>query len=368
MPQYEAPTPDPRFSGIGPFTVVGTMSGTSLDGLDLAQVVFWKESPDGPWQKRIEATRFISYADTPWAKDLPAAYTASAAQRIQTSKAYSRWLNAQLTSFIGGSHVDAIASHGHTVAHAPETHFTLQIGNDPELAHGLPCPVVCDFRVADVARGGQGAPLVPVADALLYGDYPVCLNLGGFSNASWDQNGQRKAGDLGPANFILNPYAQALGHAYDPSGELARSGQPDESTLQTLENLPYYHQPFPKSLGREWVEAHIDAALQPLNPLTALATATEHSAWAVAKGLAQAPPGKVLTTGGGAKNRFLLERIKALSGRPLEVPSEEELNFKEAICFAFLGLLRLRGEKNVWASVTGGPEDGCDGTVFGDLP
>ena len=367
MPQYEAPTPDPRFTGIGPFTVVGTMSGTSLDGLDLAQVVFWKDAPTGPWQKRIEATHFIPYENTTWAQELPAAYTASAAQRIQMSKAYSRWLNAQLKSFIGDSHVDAIASHGHTVAHEPDKRFTLQIGNDPELAQGLSCPVVCDFRVADVARGGQGAPLVPVADALLYGDYPVCLNLGGFSNASWDQNGQRKAGDLGPANFILNPYAQALGHAYDPSGELARSGHPDPAVLQTLVNLAYYKQPFPKSLGREWVETHIDATLKPLNPLTAIATATEHSAWAVAKGLAQAPPGKVLTTGGGAKNSYLLERIEALSGRQLEVPSPVELNFKEAICFAFLGLLRLRGDNNVWASVTGGPADGCDGTVFEDL-
>jgi anhydro-N-acetylmuramic acid kinase len=367
MPQSETPTPDSRFSGIGPFTVLGTMSGTSLDGLDLAQVDFWKDAPTEPWQKRIEATHFIPYENTPWAQDLPAAYTASASQRIQTSKAYSRWLNAQLTSFIGDSHVDAVASHGHTIAHEPEKNFTLQIGNDPERAHGLPCPVVCDFRVADVARGGQGAPLVPVADALLYGDYPVCLNLGGFSNASWDHNGMRRAGDLGPANFILNPYAQALGHPFDPSGELARSGQPDPAVLHTLQDLAYYHQPFPKSLGREWVEAYIDASLKPLNPLTALATATEHSAWAVAKGLAQAPPGKVLTTGGGAKNRYLLERIEALSGRQLEVPSEEELNFKEAICFAFLGLLRLRGEKNVWASVTGGPKDGCDGTVLGDL-
>jgi anhydro-N-acetylmuramic acid kinase len=367
MPQYEAPTPDPRFTGIGPFTVVGTMSGTSLDGLDLAQVVFWKEASTGPWQKRIESTHFISYAGTPWAEELPAAYTASEAQRFQTSKAYSHWLNEQLKSFVGDSHVDAIASHGHTVAHEPEKRFTLQIGNDAELALGLPCPVVCDFRIADVARGGQGAPLVPVADALLYGDYPICLNLGGFSNASWDLNGQRRAGDLGPANFILNPYAKALGHLYDPSGTLARSGQPNPSALQTLENLPYYQQPFPKSLGREWVEAYIDATLQPLNPLTALSTATEHSAWAVAKGLAEAPPGKVLTTGGGAKNSYLLERIEVLSGRHLEVPSEEELNFKEAICFAFLGLLRLRGEKNVWASVTGGPEDGCDGTVFEDL-
>jgi anhydro-N-acetylmuramic acid kinase len=368
MPQSEAPVFDARFAGEGPFTVVGTMSGTSLDGLDLAKVVFWKETPTDPWRKRIEATYFIPYANTAWAEDLPAAYTASASQRLLISKAFSGWLNAQLKSFIGTSHVDAIASHGHTVAHEPEKRFTLQIGNDAELALGLPCPVVCDFRVADVARGGQGAPLVPVADALLYGDYPVCLNLGGFSNASWDLNGQRKAGDLGPANFILNPYAQALGQSYDPSGKLARSGQPDPAVLQTLENLFYYEQPFPKSLGREWVESHIDATLKPLDPLTALATATEHSAWAVAKGLAKAPPGKVLTTGGGAKNSYLLERIEVLSGRQLEVPSEEELNFKEAICFAFLGLLRLRGEKNVWASVTGGPEDGCDGTVLGDLP
>jgi anhydro-N-acetylmuramic acid kinase len=172
---------------------------------------------------------------------------------------------------------------------------------------------------------------------------------------------------LGPANFILNPYAQALGHSYDPSGELARSGKADTDALAALCALPYYQQPFPKSLAREWVEAQVDRILTPLDPKTALATATEHCAWAVAEGLRQAPLGEVLVTGGGAKNTFLIERIAALSGRSLQIPDPTELDFKEAICFAFLGLLRLRGEKNVWASVTGGPVDGCDGTVFEDL-
>ena len=363
MPESEVSS-DMRFSGLGPFTLVGTMSGTSLDGLDLAKVRFWKDGPEGLWKKEVMDARFIPYEGTRWAKDLPAAYTVSSEHRERISEAYSVWLNEQLKNFIAGTSVHAIASHGHTVAHEPTKGITLQIGNTPSLAKGLGVPVICDFRVADVARGGQGAPLVPVADAMLYGNYLVCLNLGGFSNASWDQAGQRRAGDLGPANFILNPYAQALGHAYDPAGELARSGQADTPTLKALQARSFYQQPFPKSLAREWVEDQVEALLKPLEPLTALATATEHCAWAVAHGLKQAPPGEVLVTGGGARNIYLMERIAALSGRTLHIPEDIELDFKEAICFAFLGLLRLRGEKNVWASVTGGPIDGCDGTVF----
>jgi anhydro-N-acetylmuramic acid kinase len=358
---------DSRFTGLGPYTFVGAMSGTSLDGLDLVRVRFWKNAVESPWSKSIEATQWIPYDGNGWGQKLAAAYTASPQERNQLNQEYSQWLNAQFIAFIGQEEVHAIGSHGHTVAHEPDKRFTLQIGNDCLIAQGLNCPVVCDFRVADVLRGGQGAPLVPVADAHLYAEYPVCLNLGGFSNASWDDRGIRRAGDLGPVNFILNPYANQLGYAYDPDGQFARAHQPDSMVLDALEQLAYYQAPFPKSLAREWVETHVFPLLSGLDAGVALATATEHAARAIAIGLHQAPTGAVLVTGGGSKNAFLLERIQAHVSRNLILPHPSEIDFKEATSFAFLALLRLRAEKNVYASVTGSPVDGCDGQVFEDL-
>lgn len=357
---------DPRFVGNGPFVLIGAMSGTSLDGLDLVRVRFWKNEEKGTWNKHVEETRWISYQGGPWPERLEKAYSSNQYERHEIGFRYSQWLNAQLLDFKGNHSIHAIGSHGHTVAHEPSEGISLQIGNDAIVANGLGCPVVCDFRTADVQRGGQGAPLVPVADQWLYSEFPVCLNLGGFSNASWEQNGIRYAGDLGPVNFILNPYAKQLGYDFDPEGNMARLYTVDRPTLERLNVLKYYFEPFPKSLAREWVESQVFPQLNALEASTALATATAHAAHAIAMGLAHTAPGNVLVTGGGAKNTFLLEQVKAISPREFILPPVEEIDFKEAICFAFLALLRLRGEVNVFASVTGGAQDGCDGRIFED--
>jgi len=343
------------------------MSGTSLDGLDLALVSFWQDGTR--WRHEILQSTCISYEGSPWARRLPESYRLSGSALNRVSWAYSQWLNEAFHAFFDGTPVQAIASHGHTVHHRPSEGLTRQLGQDPELAQGFGgLPVVCDFRVADVARGGQGAPLVPLADAFLYPNYAVCLNLGGFSNASWTAEGLRRAGDLGPANLLMNHFAQRCGYTYDQDGAIARSHPPDEDVLAALRDVAFYRQAFPKSLGREWVEAEVLPLFDKLAPHIALSTATHHAAWAIHHGLRHAPPGEVLVTGGGARNGFLRALLEADTGRRWQVPLAEECDFKEAVCFAFLGLRRLRGEINVWGSVTGASRDGCDGTILVETP
>lgn len=353
------------------------MSGTSLDGLDLCAVEF--ERLGDRWTYRIEAYETRTYRGTPWAQRLTAAYRDRGTLRSQTSLDFAAWCQAQWTDF-DRRHAfgaQAVAHHGHTVEHDPPRGITVQIGHEASVFASSPIPVVGDFRSASVARGGQGAPLVPLADRDLFGSFEVCVNLGGFSNASWtDARGLRRAGDLGPCNGLLNPLAGELGLEFDPGGAHAAQGRvalPPEGpeSSNSLRRLPYYAAPFPKSLGREWMEREFWPAFnaqRPPRPEDALATAADHIAWSVVHGLrtAQAPPGTALLSGGGAHNADLVGRLSAYGPEwtwtvaPLDV-----LEAKEALAFAYLGLLRLRGEPNVLASYAGGPADGCDGTVFG---
>jgi anhydro-N-acetylmuramic acid kinase len=258
------------------------------------------------------------------------------------------------------------------VEHDPARGITVQIGHESALFASSPIPVVGDFRSASVARGGQGAPLVPIADRDLFDEFEVCVNLGGFSNASWtDSDGMRRAGDLGPCNGLLNGLASELDLDYDPDGMHAAQGSAaDDARLRAVE---YYHRPFPKSLGREWMEQSFMpefAAIRPTSTQDALATASEHIAWTLAHGLrsAGAPPGRVLLSGGGALNADLVRRIANQAPEwSWQVAHGELLQAKEALAFAYLGLLRLRGEPNVLQSYAGGSADGCDGIVFSSV-
>ena len=361
-----------QFSGDGPFRMVGLMSGTSLDGLDMCMVEFRKivkKQPKKPtrnsWTYRLLASETVPYKGSPWAEELPRSYTATGDALDAISRAYATWVNEVAKAFIenSGWTPDALASHGHTVLHQPDKGITRQIGNDALLANGIGMPVVCDFRNADVKRGGQGAPLVPAVDALLFADYAICLNLGGFSNASWQSDGQRFAGDLGPVNILLNPLAQKVGEPYDNRGLRAANGRIHHGLLEAFKTIPFYQKAFPKSLGREWADQHFLHHLKDLSVDDALATCAEHSAWAISHALKGLPAGKVLVTGGGLYNDHLMHRIQVLSNRQLIVPDDQVIQCKEALSFAMLGLLRLRDEVNILASVTGGERDASDGVI-----
>ncbi len=261
---------------------------------------------------------------------------------------------------------DAICSHGHTIKHEPENGFTFQIGNLPALASNLGHTVVCDFRVQDVEMGGQGAPLVPVGDELLFGSYDYCLNLGGFANISTKPNGERVAYDICAVNTVLNFLSQKTGVPYDRDGEIAASGELNEKLLEELEKLPFYGLRPPKSLGIEWVSKYIFPLLERYeNSIPSLLrTYTEHAAEMIANELRDSSEEKVLVTGGGAFNDFLIKEIQRRTKTEIVIPSAEVVNYKEALIFAFLGVLKLRGENNVMSSVTGASKDHSSGVIF----
>ncbi|MAW96438.1 MULTISPECIES: anhydro-N-acetylmuramic acid kinase [unclassified Leeuwenhoekiella] len=351
------------------YVLLGVMSGTSLDGVDLAYVEFIKKDF---WSYRILKSTTVPYSKI-WVERLEKAVALPAQALKLLDEEYTQYLGSIIRAFIDqkpAEQLDAVASHGHTILHRPEAGLTYQIGNLPQLAGLIDKLVVCDFRVEDVALGGQGAPLVPVGDALLFKEYAACLNIGGFANISYDDGNKRIAYDICPTNIVLNTYARELGLDFDKDGELARGGRINEKVLDQLNALDYYTRPTPKSLGLEWVQEQIFPIMEnsDLDAQDCIATFTEHMAAQIARNLRLSVAGKnsknILITGGGAYNTYLIERISSLSDLALNIPDAQTIEFKEALIFAFMGALRLRNTPNVLSCVTGAPQDHCAGMVY----
>lgn len=348
------------------YRVLGLMSGTSLDGLDLAIAVFWQEGSG--WKYTLEACKTHPYPPG-WQRKLAGARKLSGADLEKFSEEYARYMAQEIKLFLrslGGDRLDLIASHGHTVHHRPHQGITVQIGDGATLFAETGIPVVCNFRQADVELGGQGAPLVPVGDALLFPQFQACLNLGGFSNISFEMEGQRIAYDLCAVNTVLNALAQKLGKPYDEGGALAQSGKMNEALLRDLSALEFYRLVPPKSLGIEWVDAELWPVLNahPIPERDKLRTYTHHIAQAISNGFECHGLQEVLVTGGGAYNSFLLSQMREMSAAKITVPNNDLVAFKEALVFAFLGLLRKLGHINVLASVTGAKKDHSSGDIF----
>ena len=344
-------------------TAIGLMSGSSLDGLDLALVRFNED--DGCYDFHILAAETLPYPEY-WTQQLSDAFHKQPEDLVQLDKDYGKYLGEQVLAFAKkhNAHPDFVASHGHTIFHRPEEHYTLQIGDGQELAKACGFTVINDFRSEDVSKGGQGAPLVPIGDKLLFGDYEICLNIGGITNVSYDEDGKRIAYDLCITNQALNYLAQMKGLNYDCDGQLARSGVVDMDLLKRLNKHPFYGQLPPKSLGREFFEANQKDLLKDLSVEDMLATFTEHIALQIALGVSHLPKGKILVTGCGARNQFLMERLQARTSHEVVIPDKMIIDYKEALAFAFLGLLRLEGKTNVLASVTGAESDSCSGQIW----
>jgi anhydro-N-acetylmuramic acid kinase len=346
-------------------TAIGIMSGTSLDGLDLCYVEF---TFNGKWDFSIIASDCIRY-DEQWASDLGNAHTFSSEKLEVLGKDFGRYTGNQVNAFLkkfGLAKPDMVCSHGHTVFHEPAKKFTLQIGDGQAIAEICGITTVSDFRSLDVSLGGQGAPLVPIGDELLFSSSTACLNLGGFSNISFRENGERRAFDICPVNIILNPLANALGKPFDEDGAMARSGKLDETLLKELNSLPIYSGTERPSLAREWLEHVFVPLVERASSSTQdkLRTVTEHAAQQISMVVnAKAAGGSVLVTGGGAKNGFLMERLSALSNAKIIAPEIEIVDYKEALIFAFLGVLRMRNETNVLRSVTGASRDSSSGVI-----
>ncbi len=346
------------------YNVLGIMSGTSLDGVDIALLSFRKNEV---WEYEIITAETIPYSEN-WQKKLSEALFYNDLRLHNFDEEYTSYLAEVIHGFIQKydiKELDAVCSHGHTIKHEPENGFTLQIGNLPKLAKMLGHKVVCDFRVQDVELGGQGAPLVPIGDELLFSEYDYCLNLGGFANVSTKISGTRVAYDICAVNTVLNYLAKKLELPYDRGGEIAASGKIEEGLLEKLNSLPFYRQSPPKSLGIEWVNTHIFLFFEDVASVaSALRTYTVHAATQIAKELKGSSESRVLVTGGGAYNDYLMREIQARTQVEVVIPSKNLVNFKEALIFGFLGVLKLRGENNVLSSVTGASKDHSSGKIF----
>lgn len=344
-------------------TVIGLMSGSSLDGVDLALVKF--NSENGKYGFNILKATTLPYS-AEWENLLSEAFHQKPEDLTNLDKAYGEYLGRQVLRFMQDNDVvpDFVASHGHTIFHKPEQHYTLQIGDGQALAKACGVTVINDFRSEDVSKGGQGAPLVPIGDKLLFSDYEACLNIGGIANVSYDENGHRIAYDICIANQALNYLANQEGLKYDEDGLLARSGKIDEHLLEKLNAHSFFRQKAPKSLGREFFETEQKGLLKDMKTNDLLATFTEHIAIQIGKSLSHLPEGKLLITGGGALNKYLVERIQYHTKHQVIIPEKQIIEYKEALIFAFLGLLKLEGKTNVLSSVTGAASDSCSGRIW----
>lgn len=344
--------------------IIGLMSGSALDGIDLVDVDFWN---DGNWHIEIVAKDNYDYDDD-WRKKLSDAFYYDKNKLQNIDYQYGKLLGQVTKQFIDKFNLkpEFVASHGHTIFHKPQEHYTLQIGDGQALANECGITVINDFRTEDVLKGGQGAPLVPIGDKLLFSDYPICLNIGGITNVSYDVDSQRIAYDICIANQALNYLANRLSMPYDKDGLKARSGLIDNQLLSTLNSHPFYSQKYPKSLGREFFEDNIKPLLENRDDIANLmATFVEHIAIQIGESVMTFPEtSQLLITGGGAKNKFLVERIQAHTKHHVVVPSDDIIDYKEALVFAFLGLLRSRNEINVLKSVTGAESDSSSGKIF----
>lgn len=349
------------------YKVIGLMSGTSLDGVDIAFCDFLFDN--GKWQYSIVTAETIAYSSD-WKQRLKAIETADAEYFQQTHVEYGVYLGKLVNDFVNKHRlkVDFVSSHGHTIFHQPDKAFTVQIGAGQCIAAECGLNVVCDFRTLDVALGGQGAPLVPIGDQLLFQQYDFCLNLGGFANVSYRYNNQRIAFDIAPVNIVMNEVCARLGKDYDDGGKLASQGVLNDSLQDELNSLSFYHQPLntPKSLGKEWVLKNVFPILEkyPLPEKDILRTFCEHVAVQIANSLKPFSVGQIITTGGGTYNHFLIERLKSNTHHMVVIPDKYTIEFKEALIFAFLGVLRLREENNCLKSVTGAKYDNCGGAVY----
>lgn len=347
------------------YNVIGVMSGTSLDGVDLAYIKF---NHSGRWTFEIFQSETVSYSEE-WFNKLKNAIHFNPSELVELNHSYTQLLASIIFDFISKHNlieIDAVCSHGHTILHQPQNRFTLQIGNLPMIRDLVNQTIVCDFRLQDVQLGGQGAPLVPIGDELLFSEYDYCLNLGGFSNVSFNENGNRIAFDISPVNTVLNFYANELGFPYDDSGNIAKSGNMNLDLLQQLNNLEFYTLPYPKSLGIEFVNAEIFPLMHSyeIDVKDKLCTFVEHIAIQIVK-ICNKPNAKLFVTGGGAYNRFLIERLcNYLPSTEVIIPDDKTIQFKEALIFGFLGVLKLRNEINVMSSVTGASNNHSSGVVF----
>jgi len=344
------------------YHIIGTMSGSSLDGLDMVYCEMHSglafsykvlASFTAPYNKEVQ--KYLTNMEVSILKD----YT--------NEHIYFDTISAEMIkTFVEDNEItklDLIASHGHTIFHFPEKNITLQLGNGEKIAEVMSCPVICNFRQADVDAGGQGAPMVPIADELFFHDYTACLNIGGITNISFLENGKRIGFDICAANQLLNFCANQIGLEYDDGGSMARTGKINEKLLNELNVFDFFNLPYPRSMDNNFIRDHFIPILSEskIHASDKLATTTEHIAYQISRIINRQIKNRnipkniysLLVTGGGAYNSFLVRRIEQLCGIKISLPVNTLIQFKEAIAMCLMGMLRLENKPNFLPSVTG---------------
>ena len=339
------------------------MSGTSIDGLDLVYVNFEKKEK---WKYKILHSVTYEYSKE-WSNKLKISVSSSMSELTKLDEEYTVLLSRQILRFINDfsiNDVDAISSHGHTVFHDPKNSYTYQIGNLPKISKQIGHKVVCNFREQDVKLGGQGAPLVPAGEKYLFSEYSSCVNLGGFANISKTLDEKIIAYDICPVNTVLNYLSNKINLDFDKDGEVSKSGNLIKDLFNKLNKIDYYDKTHPKSLGIEWVNSTIKPLLDiyPNKIEDLLHTFSCHIAEQVSRNIIDEK--NVLVTGGGAKNKFLINLINQKLKNNLIIPDNTLIDYKEAVIFGFLGVLKLLNINNCYSSVTGSSKDHCSGDIF----
>ena len=346
------------------FNVIGVMSGTSLDGVDIVYVKFIQNES---WSFKIINSKTYKYEDS--TADILNDISKKSLEEIkEIDVVYSKILAKIINEFIDEfsiNKIDFVSSHGHTAIHDPSNLITYQMGNLSTLSTEINQKVICDFRVQDVKLGGEGAPLVPVGEKYLFQEYDSFINLGGFANISKHDGESLIAYDICPVNIILNNLSKKIGKDYDNKGSIASSGKLILNLYDQLQKLEYYQLDPPKSLGIEWVDKNMIPLINkysdyPIEDL--LNTLSNHIANQISNNLKDID--KALITGGGAYNNYLIDIISTKSDSEIIIPSKNIIEFKEALIFAFLGVLRYLNINNCYSSVTGASKDHCSGKIF----
>ncbi len=345
------------------------MSGSSLDGLDIA---YCKIQFDKKWTFQILHADTISYSSA-IKNQLQNLHSESAIELLKANVDLGNLNGKYVNEFIVKhviAPIDFIASHGHTIFHKPDIGFTTQIGDGNTISYLTGLPVIYNFRQADIAAGGQGAPLVPICDELFFSEYYACLNIGGIANLSFKKGEDRIGFDICASNQLLNSLANILNKPLDRDGEIARAGIVNKKLLQLLNENSYFDAAPPKSLDNNFIKSSfIDFILQyDETAENKLATATEHIALQIAKSVNQINDEKtgnekLLITGGGAFNKYLISRISSLINIKVIIPQPILVNYKEALAITLMGILRIRNEFNFLPSVTGAIRPVCGGEI-----
>jgi anhydro-N-acetylmuramic acid kinase len=356
------------------YNVVGVMSGTSMDGLDIAHCSLTL-SDEGKWGYIINAAKTIDY-DEVWRLRLSKLRNQSALVTFKTDRYFGEYIGREVKAFLRENNLEAdlISSHGHTIFHQPENNLSFQVGSGSAISGVTGIPAVTNFRAMDVVKNGEGAPISGIADRLLFKEFDMCLNLGGFANISGLHDGEPVAYDVCPCNILLNRVAREFGQEYDKDGEIAEQGSIDYDLLSDLNSIEYYAAPYPKSLGREWINKNFWYRVRNSDAENKdrMKTLVDHIGVQIGnniEGLAEKDPTtlRVLTTGGGAFNKALIGHIQSHTDAQIIVPEDLVVHYKEALAFALMGILRVLNQSTIIAAYTGADEDSVAGDLSGDF-